>query len=817
MQLNYPEYAITDSNGKLKVFNTILLILFSLSYLYSQKVTVLDQSTGEPLEMVTLISESDKTFATTNSRGKADISDFIGLELIEISCMGYKSVVISYTGLKIKGFLISLEPSNISLEEIVVSATGWRQTTNEVPQKIASISPKTVALQNPQTAADLLSISGKVFIQKSQQGGGSPMIRGFATNRLLYTVDGVRMNTAIFRGGNIQNVINLDPFATEKTEVLFGPGSVKYGSDAIGGVMSFNTLTPQLSLEDNLLVNGRASVRFASASKERTGHFHINLGWNKWALVSSFSSWNYNDLRQGRYGPEDYIKGFYVERQGNEDVVIEQDDPLLQIPSAYTQKNFMQKLRFRPNDKWDLVYGFHLSETSEYGRYDRHNRMRNGLPRYAEWDYGPQFWMMNNLYITNNQKTLFYDKATLTLAQQSFEESRISRDLNDPERYTRTEHVEAYSVNLDMIRALGARNSIFYGVEWVYNDISSSAIIDNIETGNRMSGPSRYPQSNWSSLALYINDEFDWSEKATIQAGVRYNLFSLEAVFDNNFYPFPFSRTEQMNHALTGSLGIVYRPGKDWILSANFGTAFRAPNVDDLGKVFDSEPGSVVVPNPELQAEYAYNIDLGMAKVINEIIKIDITAFYTLLNNAMVRRDFQLDGMDSIMYDGSLSQVQALQNAARANVFGVQGGLEIQFPANLFFSSDINLQIGEEELDDGSISSSRHAAPMFGISRLSYKKKKLELVFYSEYQAQRSFEQLAVSEQSKDEIYAKDENGNNYAPAWYTLNLKASYALNSGVNLTAGLENITDQRYRPYSSGISAPGINLILAANIRF
>ena len=127
MQLNYPEHAITDSNGKLKVFNTILLILFSLSYLYSQKVTVLDQSTGEPLEMVTLISESDKTFATTNSRGKADISDFIGLELIEISCMGYKSVVISYTGLKIKGFLISLEPSNISLEEIVVSATGWRQ------------------------------------------------------------------------------------------------------------------------------------------------------------------------------------------------------------------------------------------------------------------------------------------------------------------------------------------------------------------------------------------------------------------------------------------------------------------------------------------------------------------------------------------------------------------------------------------------------------------------------------------------------------------------------------------------------------------
>src|SRR5690606_22275722 len=98
----------------------------------------------------------------------------------------------------------------------------------------------------PQTAADMLAGSGEVFVQKSQLGGGSPMIRGFATNRLLYAVDGVRMNTAIFRAGNLQNVINLDPFATESVEVIFGPGSVMYGRDAIGGVMSFQTLMPRL-------------------------------------------------------------------------------------------------------------------------------------------------------------------------------------------------------------------------------------------------------------------------------------------------------------------------------------------------------------------------------------------------------------------------------------------------------------------------------------------------------------------------------------------------------------------------------------------
>src|SRR5690606_22392978 len=251
------------------------------------------------------------------------------------------------------------------------------------------------------TAADLLSLSGKVYIQKSQQGGGSPMIRGFSTNRLLYTVDGVRMNTAIFRGGNLQNVINLDPFATESTEVLFGPGTVIYGSDAIGGVMSFTTIKPQLSLSDKTLVSGKAVTRYSSANNEKTGHFDVNVGWKKWALVTSISSWDYDHLRQGSHGPDDYIKPVYVQRQDSTDVIINQDDPLLQIPSAYSQINMMQKVRFKPNELWDLEYGFHFSETSPYGRYDRNTRYRNGTLRYAEWSYGPQKWMMNNLSVNH--------------------------------------------------------------------------------------------------------------------------------------------------------------------------------------------------------------------------------------------------------------------------------------------------------------------------------------------------------------------------------------------------------------------------------
>ena len=236
-----------------------------------------------------------------------------------------------------------------------------------------------------------------------------------------------------------------------------------------------------------------------------------------------------------------------------------------------------------------------------------------------------------------------------------------------------------------------------------------------------------------------------------------------------------------------------------------------------MGKIFDSEPGAVTIPNPNLEAEYASNLDVGIAKVFHEVVKIDLTGYYTILQNTLVRRNFQLNGEDSILYDGTLSQVQAIQNAGTTKVYGIQAGLEWELPAGFSFSSSINYQVGEEELDDGTTSASRHAAPLFGVSRLIYKAKKLNLQFYANYQGERKFEDLAKEEQGKDEIYAKDINGNNYSPAWYTLNVKALYDLSTIFTISAGMENLTDQRYRPYSAGISAPGRNFILSLSANF
>jgi hemoglobin/transferrin/lactoferrin receptor protein len=800
-----------------------LFLCFGLSYFAnSQTVTINDLQNGKPIESVALISEKPKVFVATNAEGQADISAFIGAEKIEIRRLGYKTLMKSFKEIEQMNFVITLTVSFSQFDELVISATRWKQTSRKIPSKITIISPKDVAIFNPQTAADLLGSSGEVFIQKSQQGGGSPMIRGFSTNRLLYTVDGVRMNSAIFRSGNIQNVISLDPFAIENTEVFFGPGSIIYGSDAIGGVMSFQTLTPQFSLIDKPLVTGKAVSRFSSANNEITNHFDVGVGWKKWAIVTSITHSKFGDLRMGSKGSDDYLKRFYVTRIDSIDKIAENPDPLVQNPTGYSQMNLMQKIRFSPNKEWDFQYAFHYSETSEYSRYDRLiETLPNGLPRSAVWNYGPQIWMMNNLSVTHNRNYKIYDRMTIRLAQQYFEESRIDRNFSGSQRFrlrTNLEEVMAYSANVDFEKSIN-KHRFYYGLEYVLNDVTSQGSAIDIRDNSPISVPDRYPKSQWNSYAAYLNYQLVVSEKFLLQTGLRFNRFHIESDFTRHleFFPFDFTNSSLQNAAKTGSLGFVYKPDDTWKISVNGNTGFRAPNVDDIGKIFDFAGGEVVVPNTSLKAEYAYNGEFNVSKIFGDFVKLDFTGFYTYLDNAMVRRTFQVNGQDSILFNGEMSQVFAKQNAAFSTVYGFNAGIEVKLPNGFSLSSRYNYQLGEEEMDSGAISRSRHAAPAFGISRLTYQKDKLMLQFYAMYCAEVSYTNLNEEERQKPFLYAKDEDGNPYAPSWYTLNFKALVQFHQNLTVSAGLENITDQRYRPYSSGLAAAGRNFILSLRVNF
>jgi len=786
----------------------------------AQLITVLDADDGEVMPNVAVYNKDKSKIAITDLEGKFDASLFLDKERITLKHMGYQEYKTTKLQLQRQGHKANLIMKAHQLDEVVMSVSKWEQQKRDIPNRIVSLDAKSIAFTAPQTSADLLQNSGKVFVQKSQLGGGSPMIRGFATNRLLLSVDGVRMNNAIFRGGNIQNIISIDPFTIKNTEVIFGPGSVIYGSDAIGGVMNFYTKKPILSQTDSLLILGNVNYRFASANEENTVHADVNFGKKTWSSFTSISYNNFQDLRMGSHGPDSYLRNTFVRTVNGVDELVANDSPKKQVSTGYDQINLMQKWLFKPNSKWDLNLGAYYSETSDYSRYDRLIRpTSDGLGlRSAEWYYGPQKWLMGNAQILKKGNGKLYDGLKIGLAYQQFEESRINRDYQDEVRNTTKEKVDAINLNIDLENRKIGDFKLYYGSEFIFNKVRSNGYDVNIQTDEKTASASRYPDgSTWKSFAGYINGEYKTKPNFTIMSGLRYSHVWVDAVFDDTFFDFPFETADLSTGALTGSIGFSWFPRANLQLTMNGSTGFRAPNIDDVGKIFDSEPGSVVVPNPDLEPEYAYNAELGIQRNFKDKLILKGTAYYTYLVDALVRRDFNYYGVSEMEYGGEMSNVQAIQNAAKAYVYGFEFGIEAYLTEQWSLSSNLTLTEGVEEEDDGTETPARHAAPSFGDFHIVWKNQRLHTDLFVNYNGEISYNNLAMSEQAKEYIYAIDENGNPYAPSWYSLNFRSQYDITNRVKVTASIENITDQRYRTYSSGIVAPGRNIIFGLGYHF
>ena len=796
----------------------LLAIFFCFQVAIAQKIQVLSKQTAGAIPGVALFNKDKSKSAITNFDGFADISSFNQDERITFQHIAHatlwqtKSQIITANG---QVFLIT---DASSLDEVVLSVSKFGQKRRDIPQQIVSVTSDDVLFRNPQTAADLLQSSGQVYVQKSQLGGGSPIIRGFSTNRLLIAVDGVRFNTAIFRGGNVQNIISIDPFAVARTEVILGPGSVVYGSDAVGGVMNFYTKKPVFSFKQGTTFSGNTTLRYATANKEKTGHFDFNIGVKKWAFLTSVTYSDFDNLRMGSHGPDDYLRTQYVETLNGVDTVVQNQNPKIQRPTAYSQINTMQKVRYMPNNNWNFDLGLFYTTTTDYPRYDRLIRTSNDTLASAVWDYGPQQWFSGNLQIQNTPETnTFFDKSAFTLSFQHFTESRSDRGFGAPFLYKTQEKVAAYTTAWDFEKKI-KKAKLNYGVEYIFNKVGSRGLKTDILTGTSQQDVSRYPDgSSWQSLAGYMSTQFALAENISFLGGLRYSHIIVDAQFDTSLFALPFTEATINTGALTGTAGVTWNPNQTLGWRLNFGTAFRAPNIDDIGKVFDSEPGSVVVPNPDLKPEYAYNGDLGLSLNFENKLKLDFAGFYTILEDALIRRDFSLDGESQIVYQGELSTIQAIQNASKAQVYGFEAGLEFAFSKVMKLSSQYNITKGFAQDQQGTKQALRHAAPAYGNTHIVYKKEKLTLDAFAVYNGQFDFEDLAPSQQNNAFLYAADQNGNPYAPGWYTLNFSGQYKFSKAFQLTATLENITDQRYRPYSSGLSAPGRNLILAATYAF
>ena len=781
---------------------------------FSQNLTIIDEN-NKPVIGASIFSDFSN-YETTDKNGNVSLDKFSRSDTLTIKQYGFKEEKLPKS--KLKDTLILLYDNEL-LDEVVISASKFSQKFREVPKKVTQINRSMIEFTNPMTSADLLERGGYVYIQKSQLGGGSPMIRGLSTNRLVLSVDGVRLNNAIFRSGNIHNVISISPMNIENTEVIMGSASVLYGSDAIGGVMNFYTKKAKLSNDSNPNILININSRYSSASNEKMYHIDFNYGLEKIAFLSSFSKSDFDDLTMGIHGPSDYLRPNYVtQNSAGDDVLVTNSKPRVQRNTGYSQTNFMQKVLYEPNEDLSIDIGIHFSKTGNIPRYDRLIRTNEneGL-YYSEWYYGPQEWLLINSQLTYIPKeTKFYDELKFGSSFQRFSESRNSRRFSDSFLKSREEELDIFSLNLDFFKKISENSNITYGLEMIENKVGSFAKSINISDLSETPISTRYPDnSSLNSLGLYINYKTKIIEDVFFQSGVRYSSTVLKSDLSQNniYYDFMYENTTLENGAFVGGIGLswVRNIYNNWKFNIN--TAFRSPNIDDLAKVFDSEPGSVVVPNPDLKPERSFGLEFGGYFRTKNNIELDFSSYVTYLYNSFIRDDFTLsNGVSEIIYDGELSQIQALQNSSKSFIYGIEFGINMFLNKNFRMKSQHNLIAGYE-LDDLPFGMPvRHIPPNYGNFHLIYNNGDFTIDTYLNYNSKISFNNLAESERAKPYMYALDENGNPYSPSWMTFNVRSKYSFSKMLNINFTVENITNKLYRPYSSGISAPGINFIFS-----
>jgi hemoglobin/transferrin/lactoferrin receptor protein len=811
------------------------LILFLITFSsFAQELKVLDNETGKPIFNVNVFTENTYFNSSTNSKGIVDISIVKEKDILIFSHISYALKSIPKNLLKNQNFTLYLAKQSEQLDEVVLSVFKRDAKINRVAERVAVLTSKEIEKLSPQTSADLLAAIPGVKIQKSQMGGGSPVIRGMESNRVMLVVDGVRMNNAIYRKGHLQNAITVAPNQLDKTEIVFGPSSVIYGSDALGGVIHYYTKTPKLS--ENTKVTSNFFNRYSSVNNEITTNASVELGTKKWASFTSISYSDFGDLKMGKnrsHGFNDWGKVFLYSENSNDfysSSATVNSDENLQRNTGYNQTDLLQKFFIPLTDKTELKLNLQYSTSSDIPRFDRLDEKSEGTLKFAEWYYGPQERLLISPQLDINPGKSWLDKGTFTLAYQNIKESRIQRKLASLERSYRKENVDVFSFNGDFMFPLNKNeNRAFtYGFEFLHNDVNSSAFGKTLDVlGNEIIGFSdnftvqtRYPDggSSYVSSAVYLGYREDLNAKSTLNTGVRFTRTNLKASWiDQSTIILPQTNIKLDNSAFTATLGYVYKPNKNIQLNSVISSGFRSPNIDDVGRVREKS-GNITVPNIHLKPEFAYNAEIGIQKYFNDRkFRFGFNTYYTLLEHYIIRDHFLMYGNSStsgqLLYDDEMCNIVANQNRGNAFIHGYtasyQGKLSEYFTTNGFITYTKGRTYDSKE----PLSS---IPPLFGQFDVNFMNKKFQLGTSFRFNSKKDIVDFNFTEgiDNHDLTPIVNENAiqdvDKYfgSPSWVTLGFNSSYTFNKNWKLQGIISNVFDQHYREFASGISAPGRN---------
>ena len=788
-----------------------LLIAFNASAQNTTTVRVVVGSIPIPFAICTNLTTNET--AVSNANGMLILPQRTQSDTLEFRSLGFETLLVLPSE-KIEDE-VRLNENPVGLDAVLISsnispAQVQREDLKVVDNlKVTSV----VSGRAPGKSTDLLMNTGQVMVQQSQQGGGSPIIRGFEANRILLVVDGVRMNNAIYRSGHLQNAITVDPNSLEQVQIVMGPSSVTYGSDALGGVVHFQTHRPRFrrdGTEDTW--SGFASAQTMSNNNSSVVSARVEGGGEKWASLISISKSEYGDLRMGEnrmHGDSAWgLASYYIETIDSVDVVLENPDPNLQLGTGYDQTDFMHKLRLAiPGGA--LQTNVQYSISSDIPRYDKINNISDETfsSKWAEWNYGPQKRLMTALCW--EQFLGIPGSLHTTLAYQNIQESRLKRRLGFDT--TDEQHEDLDVISLSSIW----RSSPFKGNGWGY-EMGVDGQWNGVEsTSNGPEVFTRYANDGSTMLTLgAFASAKRTKEDRVLHAGLRYNYSAIEANYsmDYAFSGLGFDHISLKNGAMTGSLGYEAPIGRSITSHSSFSTGFRNPNIDDATKIREKN-GVLLIPNDDISPEYIYSLDQSISlSPFENRAKLNITAagFFSLWADAIVPFPTTFNDSPTFELNGDPLAVYMNDNLENSFIYGARCEVQSQFTGSMAFNGTINYTRGHTIIGGAPLS---HIPPIFGRIGLLKKSEGWSVESYVLFNGAK--ESGLYGDAATDNLVEALDG--THTPAWWTWNIEATYDISEALHLQAGVQNILDVHYKPFASGISAPGRGVYVAVNANF
>ncbi len=841
---------LPPTQGRARRRYLLSLLLLAGSLLAAQQQLLVVDGGQEPVSFayLTFVGVDTSLLQQTDENGLVQVPDFAPRS-VEVSALGFANLTLSWSEVKAADYQLSLEPQRALLE--IATVVGRRdESLRALNQQVEVIRRQDIDRAQALTTADALADLGGVYVQKSQFGGGSPVIRGFEANRVLLVVDGVRMNNAIYRNGHLQNAITIDPLALDRMELIYGSGALTYGSDAIGGVVHFRTEQPQLRNPKGPLqgggaqdaVNGKIAMSYGSAARAAALSGKLTYGGKHWAGITLLSTTQTSHLRAGAQRPDQFptfgLRDTYVTRENSADVIVNNPDPNRQIGSAYGQVNLLQKLRFRLREGLELNTNFQFTTSSDIPRYDNLTEVRNGGLRWARWDYGPQTRAMASVQLKDRRETALYDYVSYLISHQFIEEDRITRRRNDPLEEHSEIDVQSTNIQVDFAKHVTENLLFRYGTDGRYDYVASDAFFRDVDTREATIGAVfRYPSGGSSLLAtgVYLEGQQQLVNNWQLRGGLRLSRQQLRATFGiDEPVSWPQAYLDGITNtetAVTATIGMRQENGWRWL----YAQGFRAPNIDDFAK-FRERNGFIQVPNPNLQPERSHTLEAAYAftdrRLFGRRFDAELTGYYTWLGGAIARQRGSLpDGGDFFLSQGDTLRVQTNVNANSATVWGFDLALQYTLTDNLLLKSDFHYLRGRrnQQAPDGNtlLLPQDHIPPPYGSTALIWEKEQWAFGLRLRYQLAKEFTDYAVGSISGSAAtgYTFDRTGTSdnleltpflaeegrFAGSygWWTANIWAEWSPATNWTFRLKADNIFDRHYRTFASGISAPGIDV--------